>query len=228
MLMLILSIFGYSKVNHFPGKTSPGLSNRNIEPMKKVCVFCGSSKGIKPVYAEKAALLADVLSDHNMDLVYGGANIGLMKIIADRMLIRGGSVTGIMPGSLASKEILHGSLTESILVTDMAERKKRMEALSDGFIAMPGGFGTMDELFEMLSWNQLGLIHKPVGIYNIDHFYDHLVAWLDHAVEMKFVRPEHHGNILIDDDPAALLDKMMGYSGVVAEKWVDRLREIGY
>jgi len=175
-----------------------------------------------------AEKLADALVENNLELVYGGANIGLMKFIADRVLALGGKVTGVMPGNLAQKEILHESITETILVEDMQERKKIMEELSDGFISMPGGFGTMDELFEMLSWNQLGLIHKPVGIYNIDHFYDPMVEWLDHAVDMKFVRPEHRANILVDTDADALLEKMWNYRGLVAEKWVDRLKEKGF
>lgn len=196
--------------------------------MKKICVFCGSSKGIKEIYSVMAEKLADALVENNLELVYGGANIGLMKSIADRVLALGGKVTGVMPGNLAQKEILHENITETILVEDMQERKKIMEELSDGFISMPGGFGTMDELFEMLSWNQLGLIHKPVGIYNIDHFYDPVVEWLDHAVDMKFVRPEHRANILVDTDADALLEKMWNYRGLVAEKWVDRLKEKGF
>ncbi len=133
-----------------------------------------------------------------------------------------------MPGYLAQKEILHEGMTETILVEDMQERKKIMEELSDGFITMPGGFGTMDELFEMLSWNQLGLIHKPVGIFNIEHYFDALVAWLDHAVDMKFIRPEHRANILVNTDPEALVKDMSEYTGLVAEKWVDSLKKKGY
>lgn len=196
--------------------------------MDKICVFCGSSRGIKEIYWQKAEELAVSMVENNIELVYGGANIGLMKSIADKVLDLNGKVTGIMPGSLAEREILHESMTETILVEDMQERKKIMEELSDGFITMPGGFGTMDELFEMLSWNQLGLIHKPVGIYNVDHFYDPLIDWLDHAVEMKFIRPEHRANILVDSDPGVLLEKMGKYQGLVAEKWVDRLKEKGY
>jgi uncharacterized protein (TIGR00730 family) len=196
--------------------------------MKSICVFCGSSRGIKGVYAEEAEKLGAALVAKNMELVYGGANIGLMKSIADRVLDLGGKVTGVMPRNLAQREILHEGMTETILVDNMQERKKTMEDLSDGFITMPGGFGTIDELFEMLSWNQLGLIKKPVGIYNIDHYFDALIEWLDHAVEMKFVRPEHRANILVDHEPEALIEKMMGYEGQVAEKWVDRLKERGY
>lgn len=196
--------------------------------MKKICVFCGSSKGIKDVYSEKAELLADTLLRMDMELVYGGSNIGLMKVIADRMLLDGGRVTGVMPGLLASKEILHEGLTETIMSEDMQDRKKIMAELSDAFIAMPGGYGTMDELFEALTWNQLGLMDKPVGLFNIDHFYDPLIDWLDHAVEMKFVREEHRANIIIEDDPEALLNGMMGFKALVAEKWVDRLKERGY
>jgi len=196
--------------------------------MRKICVFCGSSRGIKEVYAHKAEQMAVVLVEEGIDLVYGGASIGLMKCIADRVLSLGGSVTGVMPGTLAREEILHDALTETLLVDDMQQRKKTMEELSDGFIIMPGGFGTMDEFFEMLSWNQLGLINKPVGIYNIDHFYDPLINWLDHAVEMKFIRSEHRANILIDSEASGLIAKMKNYRGLVAEKWVDRLREMGY
>lgn len=196
--------------------------------MKKICVFCGSSKGIKDEYSRKAELLADVMLKMDMELVYGGANIGLMKVIADSMLEGDGKVTGVMPANLADKEILHENMTETIIVEDMQVRKKIMEELSDGFITMPGGFGTMDELFEMLSWNQLGLIHKPVGIYNIDGFYDPLIEWLEHGVEMKFIRPEHHANILVSDDPYKLIESMMDYQGLVAVKWVDRLKEKGY
>lgn len=196
--------------------------------MKRICIFCGSSKGIKDEYTRKAELLTTVMLNMEIELVYGGANIGLMKVIADGMLDGGGKVTGVMPANLADKEILHEGMTETIIVDDMQVRKKRMEELSDGFITMPGGFGTMDELFEMLSWNQLGLIHKPVGIYNIDGFYDPLIQWLDHGVEMKFIRPEHHANIRVSDDPLELIESMMNYEGLVAEKWVDRLKEKGY
>ncbi len=196
--------------------------------MNKICVFCGSSRGIKDIYAAKAEKLAEALVENNMELVYGGANIGLMKSIADRVLSLDGKVTGVMPGNLAQREILHESMTETILVEDMQERKKVMEELSDGFITMPGGLGTMDELFEVLCWNQLGLIHKPVGIYNIDHYYDPLIEFLDHATEMKFVRSEHRANILVDSDPFVLIDKMGNHESLVAENWVDRLKEKGY
>ena len=196
--------------------------------MNKICVFCGSSRGILEAYSQQAEMLAEVLVENGIELVYGGANIGLMKSIADRVLALGGRVTGVMPGYLAQKEILHEGMTETILVEDMQERKKIMEELSDGFITMPGGFGTMDELFEMLSWNQLGLIHKPVGIFNIEHYFDALVAWLDHAVDMKFIRPEHRANILVNTDPEALVKDMSEYTGLVAEKWVDSLKKKGY
>ncbi len=173
-------------------------------------------------------MLADILVTNRIGLVYGGANIGLMKVIADRMLLAGGEVIGVMPGKLAEKEILHAGLTETLVVKDMQERKRVMDELSDGFVTLPGGLGTMDELFEMLSWNQLGIIHKPVGILNIDNFYDHLIAWLDQAVEMRFIRPEHRANVLVNTDPSLLINAMMNYRGLIAEKWVDRLKEKGY
>jgi uncharacterized protein (TIGR00730 family) len=213
--MISREVISYSKI-------------QNVNMMKRVCVFCGSSRGYREIYSQKAAELAEAMLFEGMELIYGGANIGLMKIIADRVLEGGGNVTGVMPGSLADREILHESVTETILVRDLQERKKVMDELSDGFIAMPGGFGTIDELFEVLSWNQLGIIHKPVGIYNVDHYYDHLIGWLDHGTDMKFIRPEHRANILVDDDPAGLLRKMQNYQGLVAEKWVDRLKEKGY
>lgn len=226
--MLKLSIFGKYKGTFFHDR--PGNGNEIIirQYMKNICVFCGSSRGIKEVYARQAEGLADALLTKGIGLVYGGANIGLMKIIADRMLDAGGLVIGVMPAKLAEKEILHEGLTETLVVKDMQERKRVMEELSDGFITMPGGLGTMDELFEMLSWNQLGMIHKPVGIYNIDHFYDPLIDWLDHAVEMRFVRAEHRANVLVNTDPSLLVEAMENYKGLVAEKWVDRLKEKGY
>ncbi len=191
-------------------------------------MFCGSSRGIREEYALAAEKLADVFIQKGIELVYGAANIGLMKVIADRILSQGGKVTGVMPDRLAEKEILHQGLTETIVVRSMQERKKVMEELSDAFITMPGGIGTMDELFEMLSWNQLGLIEKPVGIYNIGHFYDALIQWLDHAVEMKFIRQEHHANVLVDDDAQNLVESMGNYRALVAEKWVDSLKKRGY
>lgn len=196
--------------------------------MNKICVFCGSSKGVLQSYSYKAEMLADVMTRMNIGLVYGGANIGLMKMIADRVLARGGEVTGVMPGDLARKEILHEDLSHTILVDDMQVRKTTMVELSDGFITMPGGLGSMDELFEVLSLNQLGHIHKAVGIFNIEGYYDSLINWLDHGVEMKFIRPEHRANILISDDPMELIEKMMNYRALVAEEWVDRLKEKGY
>lgn len=225
--MFILSIFGSHKFNDFQEAYSNNQANHK-KLMKKVCVFCGSSRGILPEYSQQAENLADVLISEDIELVYGGANIGLMKSIADRMLLRGGRVTGVMPGSLAEREILHEGMTETILVDDMQVRKKIMDELSDGFITMPGGFGSMDELFEMLSWNQLGIIHKPVGIFNVEGFYDALIHWFDHAVEMKFIRPEHRSNIIVDNDPIALVGRMHDYQGLIAEKWVDRLKEKGY
>lgn len=191
-------------------------------------MFCGSSKGIHEEYALKAEKLADIFAEKGIEMVYGGANIGLMKVIADRLLSRGGKVCGVMPARLADKEILHEGLTETIVVESMQERKKVMEELSDAFITMPGGIGTMDELFEMLSWNQLGLIEKPVGIYNISGFYNALVNWLEHAVDMKFIRQEHHANVLVGEDPQQLVDAMENYKAQVAEKWVDSLKQRGY
>lgn len=163
-----------------------------------------------------------------INLVYGGADIGLMKIIADTILEKGGNVIGVMPQALIDKEIAHKKLTEMHIVETMSERKELMAAKSDAFIALPGGIGTFDELFEVLSWNQLGLMQKPVSILNTDGFYDNLISFLKRAEEDKFLREEHLLNLIVEDSPAKLIRKLKDYNYLVAEKWVDRLREMGY
>jgi uncharacterized protein (TIGR00730 family) len=151
-----------------------------------------------------------------------------MKVLADTVLELGGKVIGVMPRRLTDKEIAHEGLTEMHIVDSMSERKELMAAKSDAFIALPGGIGTLDELFEALSWNQLGLMHKPVSLLNTDGFYDEMISFLEHIEHEKFLRAEHLNNLIIDTSPESLIAKLRAYDYQVAEKWVDRLREKGY
>jgi uncharacterized protein (TIGR00730 family) len=192
--------------------------------IKTLCVFCGSSMGKRTAYAESAIKLAEFLIHRQVTLVYGGANVGLMMVLADTMLAAGGAVIGVMPKSLVEREVAHTSLTEMHIVDGMQERKALMADLSDAFMALPGAFGTLDELFEVLTWNQLGIINKPIGLLNIDGFFNPLLSMLDHAVEEKFLRPEHRNMLLTDDDFEQLFLKLEAYKPVTAEKWIERLK----
>jgi uncharacterized protein (TIGR00730 family) len=196
-----------------------------ITKITTICVFCGSSTGRGSSYAANARLLGKAIVKNNCNLVYGGSNIGLMRIIADEVLAGGGQVTGVMPNGLADKEIAHNGLQNFHLVDTMHERKAMMASLSDAFIAMPGGLGTLDEIFEILSWNQLDLINKPAALYNVDGYYDHLLKFLNHTVEEKFVRSEHRANLLVDDDAERLMKKIMEFiPQKPPSKWVDELK----
>jgi uncharacterized protein (TIGR00730 family) len=190
-----------------------------------LCVFCGSSIGAETIYGINARNLAEILFHRGIRLVYGGANVGLMQILADTMLSLGGKVTGVMPRSLVEREVAHNGLTEMHIVNDMQERKSLMADLSDAFIALPGAYGTLDELFEVLTWNQLGIIRKPVGLLNVSGFFDPLILMLDVAVREKFLRPEHRNILLVDTDPGILLDKLDSFRPVIAEKWIERLKQ---
>ena len=193
--------------------------------IKTVCVFCGSSTGGSKVYTERVERLARFFLKKKITLVYGGANVGLMRVLADTMLKGCGTVIGIMPKNLVHREVAHLDLTEMHIVNDMQERKALMAKLSDGFMTLPGAYGTFDELFEMLTWNQLHIIEKPVGILNIGGFFDPMLAMLDNAVDEKFLRPEHRGMLLVEDDEAILLKRMNEYKPVVAEKWIEKLKQ---
>jgi uncharacterized protein (TIGR00730 family) len=177
--------------------------------MRRICVFCGSKVGDRPVYAEAALRLGELLARRGLGLVYGAGNIGLMGVLADAALSRGGEVIGVIPRSLVDRELAHQGLTELYIVETMHQRKALMADLSDGFIALPGGFGTCDELFEILTWGQLGLHSKPVGLLNVDGFFDPLLAWLDHTVEEGFVKPIHRSALLTESDSARLLDRLL-------------------
>jgi uncharacterized protein (TIGR00730 family) len=173
--------------------------------IKTICVYCGANGGITPQYAAAARELAQVLVQDNIALVYGGGKIGLMGTIADEVLRLGGEVTGVIPTQLVEREVGHTGLTRQFIVKDMHERKAMMAQLSDAFIAMPGGLGTLEELFEMLTWSQLGIHAKPIGLLNVDGFYDGLVSFIEHAKGQGFVRPQHAAMLKVETDGQALL-----------------------
>ena len=188
--------------------------------MKTVCVFCGSGEGASVSYAESARLLGDTLARRGLRVVFGGGQVGLMGVLADAVLEAGGEAVGVMPKALLEKEIGHQSLTELHVVSTMHERKALMADLSDGFIALPGGYGTFEELLEVLTWAQLSLHEKPCGLLNVEGFYDPLLSLFDHAVEEQFVREDHRALALTEKDPARLLDLMQDHNPPSTEKWV--------
>lgn len=193
--------------------------------LTSLCVFCGSAAGDRQEYTRAAIEVARFCLERKITLVYGGANVGLMRVLADTMLSGGGSVTGVMPRSLVEREVAHLHLTRMHIVDGMQERKAMMADLSDAFIAMPGAYGTFDELFEVLTWNQLGIIHKPVGLLNTAGYFDPLLRMLDHAVKERFLRTEHRQLLQVSDRVEILAEKLEHFSPVVAEKWIERLRE---
>ena len=173
--------------------------------MKAICVYCGANAGVDPVYADAARALGRALVENNLSLVYGGGNVGLMGIIADEVLRMGGEVTGVIPTALVEREVGHTGLTRQFIVKDMHERKAMMASLADGFIAMPGGMGTLEELFEMLTWSQLGIHAKPIGLLNVGGFYDGLSNFIQHAGAQGFIRPQHVALMMSAPEPQALL-----------------------
>lgn len=190
--------------------------------MKRITVFCGSSFGTDSIYQEQAMALGNALAKRNIELVYGGANVGLMGAVADGVLNEGGKVIGILPHFLKSKEIAHAGLTELILVETMHERKTKMNELCDGVIALPGGFGTMEEFFEMLTWAQLGLHKKPIAILNIDGFYDSLKVLIQVMVDKGFLKPVNQEMLLVSDTVEELLTKMSEYTAPEVGKWISK------
>ena len=190
--------------------------------MRSVCVFCGSSPGKDPGYLAAATTMGQLIAERNAVLVYGGARVGLMGAVADAALAAGGEVIGVLPEALAAKELAHTSLTRLEVVSSMHERKARMAELSEGFVALPGGAGTLEEIFEIWTWGQLGFHEKPAGFLNVAGYYDGLAAFLDHTVEAAFVKPVHRDMLTFSADPAALLDTMNAYRAPVSGKWLER------
>jgi uncharacterized protein (TIGR00730 family) len=176
--------------------------------MKSIAVYCGASLGANPLYADAARALARALVEHNIGLVYGGGKVGLMGVIADEVLRLGGEATGVIPRALLEREVGHPALTRMFVVKDMHERKAMMSDLAEGFIAMPGGMGTLEELFEMVTWSQLGIHNKPIGLYNVGGFYDGLVSFVGHLRDEGFVRPQHADLMLLEPDPDALVRRL--------------------
>jgi uncharacterized protein (TIGR00730 family) len=187
--------------------------------MKSVCVYCGSSYGAKPVYAEAACGFGRALVDAGIALVYGGGKVGLMGVIADAVMEAGGRAIGVIPELLVNKEVGHNGLTELHVVPDMHQRKKMMADLSDAFVAMPGGAGTFEELFEVYTWAQLGYHQKPVALLNIDGYYDPLIAMLAHTVEEGFMRQTYLDILQVEAEPAALIARLKAYQPPQKDKW---------
>jgi uncharacterized protein (TIGR00730 family) len=190
--------------------------------MKRICVFCGSNTGLNPVYLQTAQKVGEFFAENNIELVYGGGRVGLMGKVADSVMQNGGKVVGIIPEALATREIAHAGLTELIVVDSMHERKAMMAELSDGFIALPGGFGTFEELCEIITWAQLGIHQKACGILNIEGFYDNLIALFDHSTSQNFIRPEYRSLVIVDENIENLYSKMKTYVPPVLEKWIDK------
>ena len=192
--------------------------------MKSICVYCGSNAGNKPAYAERAIALGDRIAKEGLQLVYGGGNVGLMGIVADAVLAAGGEVVGVIPEQLVNWEVAHKGVTKLEVVANMHERKKRMFDLSDAFVALPGGFGTLDEMFEMLTWRQLGIGDKPCAFLDVEGFYAPLMGMIDRMVEERFLHSEQRADLWHGDDIDAMVGWMRAYSPAQADKWMDEKR----
>ena len=190
--------------------------------MRRICVFCGSSSGASPKYTELAESLGALLARKRIALVYGGGNVGLMGVLANATLAHGGEVIGVIPQALFDLEVGHTGLTDLRIVGSMHERKALMADLSDAFIALPGGLGTLEEFCEIVTWAQLGLHQKPCGLLNGERYFDPLIRFFDHMVEERFLRPEHRALMLVEHEPVALLDRLAGFKAPKVEKRIDR------
>ena len=190
--------------------------------MRRVCVFCGSNVGTNPAYTEAAEAMGALLARRGIGLVYGGGNVGLMGVLADAVMEHGGEAIGVIPQALADREVAHPRLTELHVVDSMHTRKAMMADRSDAFIAMPGGVGTFEEFFEAVTWTQLGLHRKPCGLLNVNAFYSPLAAFIDLAVTEGFIKPLHRAAIVVDDDPARLLDTLAAIKLPDVPKWIRR------
>ena len=190
--------------------------------MRRLCVYCGSRPGSQPDYTEAAKNLARALVKRRLEVVYGGASVGTMGVLADTILAEGGHVIGIIPRAVVGREVVHRGLSDLRVVTSMHERKALMAELADGFIALPGGLGTLDEVFEILTWGQLGLHRKPCGLLNIRNYYRSLIAFLDHAVSEEFITDVHRAMLVVEEEPERLLERFERYTAPAVTRWVDR------
>ena len=190
--------------------------------INSICIYCGSSPGKRDAYATAAIALAESLVRRNIRLVYGGASIGIMGTVADQVLKLGGQVVGVIPKALAHKEVAHANLTELHVTQSMHERKTRMAELADGFIALPGGIGTLEELFEIWTWAQLGFHNKPCGLLNVEGYYDSLIGFLDHVLAEQFVKSHHRTMLMVETDPDALLDRYVAYQPPAVKHWLGK------
>jgi len=188
--------------------------------MQRICVYCGSSPGRQDIYRAAARDLGATLVRHGLGLVYGGASVGVMGALADAVLTAGGEVVGVIPEPLAVREIAHPGLTRQHVVKSMHERKALMAELSDGFVALPGGWGTLEEIFEILTWAQLGFHQKPCGLLNIGGYFDGLFTFLEHTVTEQFVRPEYRAMLILEDMPERLLERFARYQAPTVRKWL--------
>jgi uncharacterized protein (TIGR00730 family) len=188
--------------------------------VRSICVFCGSNSGAGEAYAGAARSLARAIATRGLKLIYGGGSIGLMGVLGEAALVAGCHVIGVTPRRLLERELVHQGLTELRVVETMHERKALMAELSDGFVALPGGLGTLDELFEMLTWTQLGIHRKPCALLDVDGYFEKLAEFLDHAVEQRFVKTEHRSMLLADDDPESLLERMSSTRLPEVSKWI--------
>jgi len=192
-----------------------------MRTLRRVCVYCGSSPGSRPAFAVAAASVGRMLAGQGIGVVYGGAAVGLMGIVADAALDAGGEVIGVLPDKLFEHEVGHDRLTELHVVASMHERKAMMSDLADAFIALPGGYGTIEEVVEAVTWTQLGIHDKPVGLLDVEGYFDHLVAFLDRAVDDELLKPDSRSLLLHDDDAPRLLDRLRSVPTGVGPKWVD-------
>ena len=191
--------------------------------MPRLAVFCGSSPGNRPIYLEAAVRLGRTLGERKIGLVYGGSSVGLMGAMADAVIASGGEAIGVIPRSMVDREIAHTKLSALHVVETMHERKQRMADLSDAFVALPGGLGTLDELFEIYTWAQLGMHEKPIGILNVEGYFDGLAGFLEHAVAERFVREEHREMLIVEDEPARMLERLKNFDPAsLTPKWIDR------
>ncbi|MES2792847.1 MAG: TIGR00730 family Rossman fold protein [Planctomycetota bacterium] len=190
--------------------------------MSNICVFCGSSSGQDPVYRAAATAMGQVLVRHGRGLVYGGGSVGLMGVIADSVLAAGGNVIGVIPEKLAVVELLHRGVRDMRIVPTMHVRKALMAELSDSFIALPGGYGTLEELFEVITWAQLGIHSKPIGILNTNGYFDALLSFVDRTIADGFIKPAHLGLFVVATDPEELLQRLQNHHMPIAPKWISQ------